>query len=49
MTIKDTITEVEKFHNAFGIENNYKPTSVLSEAECASSWVFSYAGAVCIV
>ena len=35
MTIKDTITEVEKFHNAFGIENNYKPTPVLSEAECA--------------
>ncbi|MDC1203045.1 nucleoside triphosphate pyrophosphohydrolase family protein [Crocinitomicaceae bacterium] len=34
MTIKDTITEVEKFHNAFGIENNYKPTPVLSEAEC---------------
>ena len=35
MTIKDTITEVEKFHNAFGIENNYKPTPDLSEAECA--------------
>ena len=34
MTIKDTITEVEKFHNAFGIENNYQPTPVLSEAEC---------------
>ena len=34
MTIKDTITEVEKFHNAFGIENNYEPTSTLSESEC---------------
>ena len=34
MTIKETIQAVEKFHNAFGIENNYKPTSKLSEAEC---------------
>lgn len=34
MTIKDTIKEVEKFHNAFGIENNYEPTSTLSESEC---------------
>ena len=34
MTIKDTIKEVEKFHNAFGIENNYEPTSTLLESEC---------------
>ena len=34
MTIKDTIKEVEKFHNAFVIENNYEPTSTLSESEC---------------
>lgn len=34
MTIKDTIKEVEKFHNAFGVENNYEPTSTLSESEC---------------
>ena len=34
MTIKETIQAVEKFHNAFGIENNYKPTSTLSAAEC---------------
>ena len=34
MTIKETIQAVEKFHNAFGIENNYQPTTNLSEAEC---------------
>ena len=34
MTIKETIEAVEKFHNAFGIENNYQPTPKLSEAEC---------------
>lgn len=34
MTIKETIEEVEKFHIAFGIENNYKPTETLSEADC---------------
>ena len=34
MTLKETIQEVEKFHNAFGIENNYKPTPKLSESEC---------------
>lgn len=34
MTLKETIQEVEKFHNSFGIENNYNPTSTLSEAEC---------------
>ena len=34
MTIKETIQAVEKFHNAFGIENNYKPTSALSASEC---------------
>lgn len=34
MTIKETIQAVEKFHNAFGIENNYQPTPKLPEAEC---------------
>lgn len=34
MTIKETIEAVEKFHNAFGIENNYQPTPKLPEAEC---------------
>ena len=34
MTIKETIQAVEKFHNAFGIENNHQPTPKLSEAEC---------------
>ncbi len=33
MTLKDTIAAVETFHNAFGIENNYKPTVDLSENE----------------
>ena len=34
MTIKDTIAEVEKFHNAFGIKNHYELMPQLSEAEC---------------
>ena len=34
MTIKETIEAVEKFHNAFGIENNYQPTPKLPEVEC---------------
>ena len=30
MTLKETIQAVETFHNAFGIENNHKPTVDLS-------------------
>ena len=30
MTIKETIAAVETFHNAFKIENNYRPTVALS-------------------
>ena len=33
MTLKETIGAVEEFHNAFGIQNNYHPTSNLSEAD----------------
>jgi predicted HAD superfamily Cof-like phosphohydrolase len=33
MTLKETIEAVETFHNAFGIENNYTPTTELTEAE----------------
>lgn len=33
MTLKDTIGAVEEFHNAFGITNNYKLTSELSESD----------------
>jgi predicted HAD superfamily Cof-like phosphohydrolase len=33
MTLKDTIGAVEKFHNAFGIPNNYQPTVELSESD----------------
>jgi predicted HAD superfamily Cof-like phosphohydrolase len=33
MTLKDTIGAVEKFHDAFGIENNYEPTAKISEAD----------------
>ncbi len=33
MTLKETIGAVEEFHNAFGIQNNYHPTSDLSEAD----------------
>lgn len=30
MTLKETIAAVETFHNAFKIENNYRPTAALS-------------------
>lgn len=33
MTLKETIEAVETFHNAFGIENNYTPSTELTEAE----------------
>lgn len=33
MNLKETIEAVETFHNAFGIENNYAPTTELTEAE----------------
>lgn len=33
MTLKETIEHVEKFHDAFGIKNNYEPTAELSEAD----------------
>jgi predicted HAD superfamily Cof-like phosphohydrolase len=33
MTLKDTIEAVEEFHNAFGITNNYQPTTELTEAD----------------
>jgi predicted HAD superfamily Cof-like phosphohydrolase len=33
MTLAEVINEVEKFHNAFGIKNHYKPESKLTEAE----------------
>jgi predicted HAD superfamily Cof-like phosphohydrolase len=33
MTLKESISAVEEFHNAFGISNNYKPTADLSEAD----------------
>ncbi len=33
MTLKETITAVEVFHDAFGIINNYKPTTQLTEQE----------------
>jgi len=33
MTIKEIIQAVEKFHNSFGIENNYSPTTELSVQE----------------
>lgn len=33
MTLKETIEAVEIFHNAFGIENNYTPTTELTEVE----------------
>ena len=34
MTIKETIGEVEKFHNAFGIKNHYEPMAQLTLSEC---------------
>lgn len=33
MTIKETIANVEKFHDAFGIKNNYHPTIDLTVDE----------------
>jgi predicted HAD superfamily Cof-like phosphohydrolase len=30
MTLKDSISAVEKFHDSFGIPNNYKPTTDIS-------------------
>lgn len=33
MTLKETITAVEVFHDAFGIKNNYEPTIDLTEQE----------------
>ena len=33
MTLQETIAAVETFHKAFKIENNYKPTTELSEAD----------------
>ena len=35
MTIKETIKEVEDFHDAFGIENAYRPIANLSDADLA--------------
>ena len=32
-TLKETIEDVETFHKAFGIANNYAPTVELSEAD----------------
>ena len=33
MTLKETIFAVEIFHDAFGIKNNYEPTSDLTEKD----------------
>lgn len=33
MTLKETIKAVELFHKAFGIENNYQPTTNLTPEE----------------
>lgn len=33
MTLEETIQAVEKFHDAFGIANNYEPTATLTEAD----------------
>lgn len=33
MTIKETISSVETFHDAFGVKNNYNPTSELTNDE----------------
>ena len=33
MTLKETISAVEIFHDAFGIKNNYEPTSDLTEKD----------------
>ena len=33
MTLKETLEAVEQFHDAFGIGNNYEPTTALTPAE----------------
>lgn len=33
MTLKETIEAVEHFHSSFGIQNNYTPTTELTEDE----------------
>tara|TARA_R110002050_G_scaffold273179_1_gene417229 strand:- start:138 stop:539 length:402 start_codon:yes stop_codon:yes gene_type:complete len=33
ITLKEVIGHVEKFHDAFGIENKYEPTAEISEKE----------------
>ena len=33
LTLSQTIEHVEDFHNAFGISNNYEPTTELSDAD----------------
>ena len=33
MTLKETIAAVEIFHKAFGIQNNYEPTTDLTEKD----------------
>ncbi len=33
MTLKETISAVEHFHNSFNISNNYEPTAQLTDAE----------------
>jgi predicted HAD superfamily Cof-like phosphohydrolase len=33
MTVQETIANVEKFHDAFGIKNNYAPTAGLTTEE----------------
>ncbi len=33
MKLKETIQAVEKFHDSFGIKNNYAPTTEISEDE----------------
>ncbi len=33
MTLQETISAVETFHDAFGISNNYAPTTDLSESD----------------
>lgn len=33
MTLKDTISAVESFHDAFGIENNHTPTTDISTGD----------------
>jgi predicted HAD superfamily Cof-like phosphohydrolase len=33
ITLKEVIEHVEKFHNAFGIENKHKPTAEISAKE----------------